>query len=76
MRGPGVEVGAEGAAFYDHAEDVFEGEVGLLDVHGDVGGDDDVVVAEGEHLASGASGEADGGDVLFLRLVEGVDDVL
>ncbi len=44
--GLGAKVWAEVAALYDHAEDVFEGEVALLDVHGDVGGDDDVVVAE------------------------------
>jgi len=40
-----VEVDAEEGAFDDHAEDVFEGEVGLLDVHRDLRGDDDDVIA-------------------------------
>jgi hypothetical protein len=44
--GFGVEVGAEEAALDEHAEDVLEGEVGFLDVHGDGGGDLDGVVAE------------------------------
>ena len=47
----------------------------LLDVHGDGGGDDDVVVAEGAHLAAVVAGEADGGDADFFRLVEGGEDV-
>jgi hypothetical protein len=49
--------------------------VGLLDVHGDGGGDDDVVVAEGAHEATVVAGEADGGDAGFLCDVEGFDDV-
>jgi hypothetical protein len=73
--GFGVEVGAEGEAFDEHAEDVFEGEVGLLDVHGDAGGDDDVVVAEGAHLAAAVPGEADGGDADEPGLSEGSEDV-
>ena len=73
--GAGVEVHAEGEALDDHAEDVFEGEVGLLDVHGDVGRDDDVVVAEGAHGSAAVSGEADGGDALGVGLIDGVDDV-
>ena len=60
----GGEVGAEVEALDEHAEDVFEGEVGLLDVHGDGGGDDDVEVAEGGHLAAAVAGEADGGEAL------------
>ena len=36
-----AEVGAEVEALDDHSEDVLEGEVGFLDVHGDVGRDDD-----------------------------------
>ncbi len=31
-----VEVWAKSAALDDHAEDVFEGQVGLLDIHGDL----------------------------------------
>ena len=73
--GAGVEVHAEGEALYDHAEDVFEGKVGLLDVHRDGRGDDDVVVAEVAHFAAVVAGEADGGDALVSGLVEGVDDV-
>jgi len=49
--------------------------VALLDVHGGGGGDDDVVVAEVAHLAAAVAGEADGGDVHLLGLMEGVDDV-
>jgi hypothetical protein len=56
--------GAEEAALDEHAEDVLEGEVRLLDVHGDGGGDDDGVVAERSHLAAVVAGEADGGDAL------------
>jgi hypothetical protein len=70
-----VEVGAEVAVFYEHAEDVFEGEVGLLDVHRDFGGDDDVVVAEVGHFASAVAGKADGGDVHLFGLMKGIEDV-
>jgi hypothetical protein len=62
-------------ALDEHAEDVFEGEVGLLDVHGDGGRDDDVVVAEVAHFAAAGAGEADGDEVLLSGLVEGVEDV-
>ncbi len=50
--------GANGLGFFEeealceHAEDVLEGEVGFLDVHGDCRGDDDVVVAEVAHFAA------------------------
>ena len=37
--------------FDEHAEDVFEGKMGFLDVHGHGGGDDDVMVTEVAHLA-------------------------
>ncbi len=73
--GFGVEVLAEDAALDEHAEDVLKGEVGLLDVHGDRGGDDDVVVAEGAHLAAVVAAEADGGDADFFGLVKGLEDV-
>jgi hypothetical protein len=49
--------------------------MGLLDVHRDGGGDDDVVVAEGAHLAAVVASEADGGDVRFFCLMEGLEDV-
>ena len=62
-------------ALDQQAEDVFEGEVGFLDVHGDGGGDDDVVVAEIAHLAAAVAGEADGGDVHLAGLFEGSEDV-
>jgi hypothetical protein len=55
-----VEVPAKYTAVGEHAEDVFEGEVGFLDVHGDEGWDDDVVVAEVAHLAAAGAGEAEG----------------
>jgi hypothetical protein len=71
----GVEVGTEAEVFDEHAEDVFEGEVRLLDVHGNGGGDDDVVVTEGAHLAAIVTREADGGDVHFFGLVEGLENV-
>ena len=73
--GFGVEVVAEGEALDDHAEDVFKGEVRLLDVHGDGRGDDDVVVAEVAHFAAVVAGEADGGNARFFALVKGFDDV-
>ncbi len=73
--GAGVEVHPEGEAFDDHAEDVLEGEVRLLDVHGNGGGNDDVVIAEGAHLTAVIAGEADGSDALAAGLLECVDDV-
>ena|ERR1700733_3188956 len=68
-------VGAEGEALDEHAEDVFEGEVGLLDVDRDSRGDDDVVVAERAHLAAVVAGEGDGGDAHFSGLMQGFEDV-
>ena len=62
-------------ALDEHAEDVFEGEMRFLDVHGYGGGDDDVVIAEVVHFAAAVAGEADGDEVLFSGLVEGVEDV-
>jgi len=62
-------------ALDEHAEDVFEGEVRFLDVHGDGGGDDDVVIAEIAHLAATVAGEADGGEAGFAGLFEGLKDV-
>ena len=50
------------------AEDVFEGEVALLDVHGDRRRDDDVVMAEIAHLATAVAGKANGGAVHLARL--------
>jgi len=70
-----VEVVAEGEALDEHAEDVFEGEVRLLDVHGDGRGDDDVVVAEGAHVAAVVAGEGDGGDADDLGLSNGSDEI-
>ena len=62
-------------AFDEHAEDVFEGEVGFLDIHGDGGGDDDVVLAEVAHLAAAVAAEADSGEAGSAGLFEGVEDV-
>src|SRR5215469_14944120 len=70
-----VEVHAEEAALDDHAEDVFEREVGLLDVHGDFGRNGDEVIAELAHSAAARACEADGGDVLFASLFEGAENV-
>ena len=70
-----VEVGAEGEALDEHTEDVLEGEVGFLDVRRDARGNDDVVVAEGAHLAAIVAGEADGDDVHFPGLIQGLEDV-
>lgn len=70
-----VEVHAEDAAFDDHAEDVFEGQVGLLDVHGGAGGDDEVMVAVGGHFASSVAREAYCENTLFFALGEGVEDI-
>ena len=57
------------------AEDVFEREVGFLDVHGDGGGDDDVVITELAHFSAAGAGEADGGEAGFAGLFEGVENV-
>jgi hypothetical protein len=70
-----VEVDTEDEAFNEHAEDVIEGQVALLNVHRDGGGDDDVVVAERAHLAAFVAGEADGGDAHFFGLMESLEDV-
>ncbi len=61
--------------FDQHAEDVFQGEVGLLDVHGGGGGDGDAEVAEGAHLAAVATGETEGGEAEFFGGLEGGEDV-
>ena len=71
-----VEVVAEDKAFDEHAEDVLERQVRLLNVLGDVRGDDDRVVAEGTHETAVVADEADGGDARHLGLVKGFDDVL
>ena len=70
--GFGVELEAEVVAFDGHAEDVFEGEVALVDVHGG-GGWDDVVIAEIVHPAAAVAGEANGDDVHLAGLFEGAD---
>jgi hypothetical protein len=70
-----VEVVAEGEALDEHAEDVFEGEMRLLNVHGDGRGDDDVVVAEGAHVAAVVADEADGGDADDFGLSDGSNEV-
>ena len=75
MLGGRVEGGGEVEALDGHAEDVLEGEVALLDVHGGVGGDDDVVVAEVAHLSAAVAAEADGDDVQLAGLVKGFEDV-
>lgn len=55
---------------------MLEREVALLDVHRHAGRNDDVVIAEGLHLASSVAGKADGGDLHLSGLMEGLDDVL
>jgi hypothetical protein len=70
-----VEGGSEVEALDGHAEDVLEGEVAFLDVHGDVGGDDYVVIAEVPHLAAAVAAEADGDEVHRAGLVEGLEDI-
>ena len=49
-------------ALHEQAEDVFESQVRLLDVHGDFGGHAQAVVAERRHFAACFSGQADGDD--------------
>ena len=66
---------AEGETLDEHAEDVLEGEVRLLNVHGDARGDNDAVVAEGAHFAAACAGEADGGNAGDLGLGEGAENV-
>ena len=71
----GVEGWGEVEAFDGHAEDVFECEVALLDIHGGVGRDDDVVITEIAHLSAAVAAETDGDDVHLAGLVEGLEDV-
>jgi len=66
---------AEDEALDDHAEDVLEREMRLLDVHSDGRGDDDAVVAKAAHLAAVVAGQAESGDAHLLGLVQGFDDV-
>jgi hypothetical protein len=70
-----VEGGGEVETLDCHAEDVLKGEVAFLDVHGDVGRDDDIVIAEVPHLAAVVAAEADGDEVHLAGLVEGLEDV-
>ncbi len=70
-----AEVLTEVAALDDHAEDVFQGKVRLLDVHGGVAGDDDVEVGEGGHAAAVVAGVGDGVDLHFPGFLEGLDAV-
>jgi hypothetical protein len=67
--------GLEVEALDQQAEDVLEGEMGLLNVHGDRGRNDDVVIADLAHLAAAVAGEPDGSDAGFAGLFESVEDV-
>ena len=71
-----IEVVAKGEAFDEHAEDMLQGEMRLLDVLGDIRRDDDVVVAQWTHEAAAVAGEADGGDADYLGLGDGSEQVL
>jgi hypothetical protein len=70
-----LKIFAEGEALDDHAEDVLESKVRLLNVHGYSRRDDDVVIAEVTHLAAVVAGEADGGDADFFGLMKRFYDV-
>ena len=71
-----AEGGAEVVELDEHAQDVLEGEVGFLDVHGGVGGDDDVDVGEGLHGAAVVAGVGDGVEAEGAGELEGPDAVL
>ena len=73
--GFGLDPGTEVAALDEQAEDVLEGEVGLLDVHGGGGGDGDEVVGEGAHVTAVVAGEADGVDGVGAAVLKGAEDV-
>ncbi len=75
VRGFFAEVLAEVEALDEHAEDVFEGEVGFLDVHGGVGWDDDVDVGEFLHDAAVVAGVGDGVEAEGAGDFEGLDAV-
>jgi hypothetical protein len=67
---------AEVVELHQHAEDVLEGEVRFLDVHGGVGGDDDVDVGQGLHGAAVVAGVGDGVKAEGAGELEGADAVL
>ena len=48
----------------------------FLDIHDDVGGDDDYVIAELNHLSSIIPSESDGGETLGACLLKSRKDVL
>ena len=76
MPRPFAEVLAKVEAFDEHAEDVFEREVGLLDVHRRVGRDDDVDVRKLLHRTAVVAGVGDGVDAEGARELERLDAVL
>jgi hypothetical protein len=73
---PFAEVLAEVEAFDEHAENVFEREVGLLNVHRCIRGDDDVDIGEIFHCAAVVAGVGDGVEALGFGLLERLDAVL
>ena len=76
MLGLLAEVRTEVEELYEHAEDVLEGEMGFLDVHGGVGRDDDVDVREGFHGAAVVAGIGDGVEAEGASEREGANTVL
>ncbi len=71
-----AELFAEDEALDEHAEDVFQGEVGFLDVHGGVGGNDDVDFGDVLHRAAVVTGIGDGVQAEAAGTLEGLDAVL
>src|SRR5665213_3781823 len=70
------EVGAEVKALDDHAENVFERQVRLLNIHRHVRWYDHVDVRERGHVAALAAGVGDGVQTHLLRQLQRLDAVL
>ena len=73
--GLAVKLRAKAAEFHQHAEDVFEREVRLLNVHRRRRRNDDVQIAVLGHLAAAIAAEASGCKAHLAGKLKGADDV-
>lgn len=72
----GAKIGAEVTVLDDHAKYVFEGEVGLLNIHGRCRGDDGHVIAEAAHGTAAVASETNSRQTQGSGSLESADDVL